>query len=82
MIDDERDRPVQRLWLYLTVQEVEDLLAALQNDDIGDDPGWHAHIDGRHDPGISLNVAVYDPDNLPDDPKIAEFFSSGTWNSR
>jgi hypothetical protein len=81
MIDDERNVPVQKLWLYMTELEATQLLAGLQEGQGLRDQEWHAHVDSHHGEGVALTVAVYDPTNLPDDPMIAQFLSTGVWGA-
>ena len=79
MLDDARDQPVERLWLYLTEAEAAELLAALQTRTEDEPAEWHAHIESEHGAGKALTVAVYDPMALPDDPQIRSFLGDDLW---
>jgi hypothetical protein len=80
MIDDERDRPVNRLWLYLTEKEITDLFEALRYRLEDPDPEWHAHIESDHGSNKSLTIAVYDPASVPSDSKIGPFLERDDWS--
>jgi hypothetical protein len=71
MIDDERDTPVNRLWLYLTESEAAALLEALHHRLDDPDPQWHAHVQSDHGADRTLTVAVYDPEDGRGTPGMA-----------
>ena len=81
MIDDERDTPVNKLWLYLTETEAAALTEALRYRLDDPDPEWHAHIRSDHGSNKSLTVAVYKPESVPNDPKIGPFLERDEWPS-
>jgi hypothetical protein len=81
MIDDTKDAPVQRLWLYLTDEEARALAEALRDQHDAQDADWHAHLASRDGHDVALSIAVYDPDHLPDDPRISAFLERGAWPS-
>jgi hypothetical protein len=81
MIDDVRDSPVNRLWLYLTESEASTLLEALRGRLDDPDPEWHAHVESDHGSGKSLAVAVYDPAAVPADPRMRAFLERDEWPS-
>jgi hypothetical protein len=82
MIDDTRDRPIDKLWLYLTQGEADQLVAALrERAEDAYDPEWHVHIESEGDTERSLSVAIYDPSALPEDATMHAFLKDGSWPS-
>jgi hypothetical protein len=79
MLDDSRDQPVDRLWLYLTREELIELVAALKSHADEGHADWHAHVESHHGQGKELTVAVYDPDHPPADEQFRRFIVDDVW---
>lgn len=81
ILDDTRDAPVERVWLYLTPDEAKAMVGALQDrlNDPDPDPEWHAHVEASDGGEVEVTIALYNANDLPSDPKIAAFLRDGTW---
>lgn len=81
IVDDVRDHPVDRIWIYLTETEARALVGTLQDrlNEAEPDTDWHAHLESSEDSEVGVTVAIYNPKDLPRDEKISAFLRDGTW---
>ena len=84
IVDDEANRPQNRVWCLLTRHEIrtlhEHLTEYLAHDQ--DDPGWHCHIESEDGRDKELTVAVYDPTGgAAADEHWARWYRDDTWHA-
>ncbi len=81
LLDDEGNRPVNKVWVYLTKGEARSIarqLAALFDDD-SPSGEWHSHVESEDGRGKELSLALYDPDADSGDPRWHSWFKYDQW---
>jgi hypothetical protein len=83
LLDDEGNRPLNKIWVYLTEGEARMLagqLTALFADD--ERPReWHSHVESDEGRAKELTLALYDPEVRTDDQRWQDWFKDDRWTS-
>ena len=81
LLDDEGNRPLNKVWLYLTEHEARELAESLavhftEGEDLGE---WHAHLESEDGRAKEVTVAIYDPDAPHGDARWRDWFAQDRW---
>jgi hypothetical protein len=81
LLDDEGNRPLNKVWVYLTEGEARELAAqlALHFGDEDRPREWHGHVESDDGRAKELTVALYDPDAEAPDPRWRDWFEKDQW---
>jgi hypothetical protein len=81
LLDDEGNRPLNRVWAYLTEGEARELAIQLATyfDDVDGPREWHGHVGSEDGSAKELTLAIYDPDAPTADPRWREWFENDRW---
>lgn len=81
LLDDEGNRPLNKIWVYLTEGEARTLagqLAALFAED--ERPReWHSHIESDDSRAKELTLALYNPEAQAGDQRWQDWFKDDRW---
>ena len=81
LLDDESNRPLNKIWVYLTEGEARTLagqLTALFADN--ERPGeWHSHVGSDDGSAKELTLALYDPEAQTGDRRWQDWFKDDRW---
>jgi hypothetical protein len=81
LLDDDANRPLDKIWVYLTVGEAREIAAQLSAlfDEERHSHDWHSHFVGDDGASKELTLALYDPDAQTGDPRWHEWFKDDRW---
>ncbi len=82
LLNEDTNRPVDRAWLYLQVDEARVLYEQLRGyfDSEDDQPDWHCHVVSSDGLPKELTVAVYLPDRLSSGPDWQAWLLKDEWS--
>jgi hypothetical protein len=81
LLDDDRNRPVNKVWIYLTEDEARSMaqqLATLFEDDRASRE-WHCHVESDDGRAKELTLALYDPHEESGDLRWRGWFKDDRW---
>lgn len=81
LLDDEANRPLNRVWVFITAEEARVLqlqLSALSSDE-HHSQDWHSHVESADGRNKELTLALYDPDAGTGDPRWRAWFKEDRW---
>lgn len=81
LLDDDSNRPVNKVWVYLTEGEARAMAQQLAGLFADDPPPreWHSHVESDDGRAKELTVALYDPDDESGDPRWRGWFKDDRW---
>ena len=80
-LDDVRDQPVDRIWLYLTEPEARAFLGTLEDRSTTQSQMRSGMLTWTAPKGteVGVTIAIYNPTDLSSDEKMSAFLRDGTW---
>ena len=82
LLDDEGNRPLAKVWVYLTEGEARALAAQLATHFQEEEDGpreWHGHVESDDGRAKELTVALYDPEAQTRDSRWQSWFREDQW---